>query len=301
MRRSIVITKPARLSLDKSRLKISQDGTDHFVPIEDLDLVILDHDAIEITGPVMGDMASRGVAIIVSDNKHLPCGYLLPFQNNVLMAQTLRGQIEASTPTKKKIWQSIIQEKIRAQARLLVDQTQSDHGLGVMAKNVASGDTTNREGYAASTYFPVLFGGDFERLRQTEVEFAEPNLSLINSMMNYGYAVIRASVARAIVAAGLHPALGVFHRHRNNPFALADDLMEPIRPLVDREVCAILAEGDLPEELNPPLKRRLVTLLTCEIYWNSARVPLDIALSSYASDVRQCLLGEKNRPRVPGV
>jgi CRISPR-associated protein Cas1 len=301
MKRSLVITQPASISLDLGRLKVQSSEKSITIPVEDLDIVVLDHSAIQITGPLLGKLCSQGVCTVVSDEKHMPVGLLLPFQNNVLTAQILRGQIGATVPVKKKIWQSIIKEKIRAQARLLIERTGSEHSLGKYALEVKSGDSTNREAAAAGVYFSELFGGGFTRLRQDEVNHTtEQNDALINGMLNYGYAVLRASVARAVVGAGLNPALGVFHRHRNNPFALADDLMEPLRPLVDREVCRIIDElTDFPEALNPTLKRRLVSVLSCEVYWNSGRFPLDVALSSYASDVRQCLLGEVNRPRVP--
>ena len=124
---------------------------------------------------------------------------------------------------------------------------------------------------------------------------------MANSLVNYGYAVLRASVARAVVMAGLHPALGIHHHHRENAFALADDLMEPLRVLVDRLACDILdMESDLPEDLTPPLKRHMLQVLTCEVTWNGGLWPLDAALEAYAAQVRSCLLGERKVLEVPG-
>jgi CRISP-associated protein Cas1 len=309
VRRSVAVVNPARLSIHKKRLRIQNADGDHFVPFEDLGILVLDHEAIDVTGPLLGELGEQGVAVIVCNGKHLPSSYLMPYPGNVLMAQTMRAQMDASLPSKKRLWQAIIQEKIRGQGRLLIEQTGDDHGLGMMAYRVRSGDPTNVEGQAAAIYFAGLFGGDFFRVRQREMDSAselnpdpeENALILTNAMLNYGYAVIRAMVARAVVGAGLHPALGLWHRHRNNAFSLADDLMEPLRPLVDREVCRILIEESLPPDLTPALKRRLLGVLTAEVRWDDRQFPLDAALEAYAANVRRCLLGEIKELGVPGV
>lgn len=271
------------------------------VPIEDLGILVLDNTPTELTGPLLATLGEARVAVILCGEKHLPTGILLPFEGHTLQAQTLRAQIEVSKPTKKRIWQSIVMAKIQSQARHLVERTGSDQGLGAMANTVRSGDTTHREAAAATLYFTYLFGPEFVRVRQQERAHADPNDGrLTNALLNYGYAVIRACVARAVTLAGLHPALGVHHRHRENTFALADDLMEPLRVLVDRETCKILAtEPTLPLDLTPHLKRRILQVLTAEVGWDGAKWPLDAALEAYASQVRQCLLGERTRLQIP--
>jgi len=194
-----------------------------------------------------------------------------------------------------------------------------------MAAQVLSGDSNNREGVAANVFFEALFGDGFVRLRQDEVNSEPPPWTrkngscpsglgvghradpdpttylIANAMLNYGYAVLRAAVARAVVMAGLHPALGIHHRHRENTFSLADDLIEPLRCLVDRRVLEILlAENDLPDKLTPHLKRCVLQILTADVVWDGGLWPLDAALEAYAAGVRSCLLGEKKVLVVPG-
>lgn len=300
MKRSVAIVNPARLSLDRKLLLVETEGQRATVPLEDLAILVLDHDAIQLTGPLLGELGEAGVAVVVCNAKHMPTGVLLPYEANTLMAQTLRGQIAAKRPVQKRLWQRIVQEKIRAQGRTLIEKAGGDAGLGMMAHAVLSGDTTNREGVAANIYFSRLFGRGFRRLRQSDETEAESD-RVVNAMLNYGYAVLRACVARAIVGAGLHPALGVHHRHRNNAFSLADDLMEPLRPLVDRLVFDRIQAGDLPNDLTPELKRWMLRLLTAEVRWQGGVTPLDVALEGYAAAVRRCLLGEIKEPGIPGV
>lgn len=301
MKRSVAIQRPARLSVERRQLLIQNEDGRHTVPIEDLGLLVLDSVPVDFTGSLMGVLGEARVAVVFCGEKHLPTAIMLPYEGHGQMAHTLRGQIAAPKPTRKRIWQVIVREKIRSQARHLAERTANDHGLEAMVSRVFSGDATNREAVAATIYFGVLFGRRFARLRQSEVEAFEPSHDRIaNSLLNYGYAVLRAAVARAVVMAGLHPALGVHHRHRENTFALADDLLEPLRVLVDRETCAILeSEPKLPDDLTPPLKRRILQVLAAEVHWDGGLWPLDAALEAYAAQVRQCLLGERKEPRVP--
>lgn len=294
-----MIVNPARLSVERRQLLIENDAGRHTVPLEDLGVLVLDHDAIQLTGPLLGELGDYGVAAVVCNAKHLPSAIILPLRANELMTQTLRGQIAAKQPAKKRAWQAIVRAKIHAQGRLLLEKFGDDVGLGALAAAVASGDTTNCEAQAASRYFPRLFGPDFERMRQAEPEDAVNEDRIVNAMLNYGYAVLRAAVARAVVAAGLHPALGVHHRHRNNAFCLADDLMEPLRPLVDRETFDRVKEGGLPSDLTPELKRRVLSVLTAQVRRRDRLEPLDVALEAYAAEVRGCLLGEIQAPEVP--
>lgn len=319
MKRCVAIQKPAVLSLNRSRLAIANEDGLHTLPMEDLAVVVLDHQAIEVTAPLLGRLGEAGVVLLASGTKHLPTAILMPLHGSWLHAQVLKGQIAASLPTKKRLWQSIVKEKIASQARLLKEKTGADKGLFAMADRVFSGDTTNREGAAAGIYFPALFGGGFVRRRRaTEEEGGaspasperaapgqddDPPLAwssrtlpetpgrehFVNGCLNYGYAVLRAAVARAVVLAGLHPALGLHHHNRENPFALADDLMEPLRVLADRAAWDADRECS-DDDLTPPVKRRLLGILASEVEWNGGRWPLDAALEAYAAGVRECLL-----------
>lgn len=334
MKRAIAIQKPARLSIERSQLLIENEDGKHRAPLEDLGILVLDHSAITISESLLGTMGDLNIVLVACNDKHLPSAILLPYSGHVTMPRILRGQIESSRPVRKRLWQWIVQAKIRSQARFLRETRGTDAGLFAIASSVASADRGNAEAYAASIYFAELFHPAFVRLRRTEIEqragqsvdpldpFAhediddlctnspevnitsEPDHSskwaLANSLLNYGYAVLRAAVARAVVMAGLHPALGIHHRHRENAFALADDLMEPLRVLVDRETFAIMKEEyDHAHELTPALKRRLLTFLTVEVGWNDSKWPLDAALEAYAAGVRACLLGERKTLETP--
>lgn len=302
MRRSVVVQRPARLSVERSQLLIQNEDGRHTVPIEDLGILVIDHASVDLTGPLLGTLGEARVAVVACGDKHLPTGVFLPYEGHSLMAQCLRGQVAAALPRKKRIWQAIVRAKILSQARFLADATGSDQGLSAMAARVFSGDSTNREAAAATVYFSALFGPRFARLRQRELDDASPGAERIaNALLNYGYAVLRAAVARAVVMAGLHPALGLHHRHRENSFALADDLLEPVRVLADRETCAILQyEPEPPSDLTPALKRRMLQVLASEVRWDAGLWPLDAALEAYAAQVRQCLLGERKEVQVPG-
>jgi CRISPR-associated protein Cas1 len=301
VKRSVAIQQPARLSVERSQLLIQNRDGRHTVPLEDLGILVLDTTAVELTGPLLGRLGECRAAVVVCGEKHLPVGVFLPYEGHTLMARTLRGQVEASKPTRKRIWQAIVQEKIRSQARHLLQRTGTDNGLMQMAERVFSGDTTNREGAAATRYFARLFGAEFTRMRQQEMgEEAFTRERLCNALLNYGYAVLRAATARAVVLAGMHPALGVFHQHRENTFSLADDLMEPLRVLADRQACVILEEiTEIPPELSPALKRRMLEVLAAEVQWDDGLWPLDAALEAYAAQVRQCLMGERRALQIP--
>jgi CRISPR-associated protein Cas1 len=197
------------------------------------------------------------------------------------MAYTQRRQLQAKLPTKKRIWQAIITAKILGQAQVLRQNQRDDAPLMRLISKIKSGDSGNVEGVAAARYFPALFGDGFIR---------DPDLEGINSRLNYGYAVMRAAVVRAVVLSGLSPSVGIWHHNRFNPFALADDLIEPLRPLIDQNVLESISEfPGRDSDLTPPIKRHLLRTLTIEVGWDGARFPLDTALQRYCAQVRDAL------------
>lgn len=303
MKRSVAVTQPARLKLESTMLCIQIGDDTHFVPIEDLSILVLDHDAIDLTGPLLGQLGEQGVAVLICNTKHLPSMIALPYEGHTLMPSILRRQIEIAKPLKKRLWQTLIQAKIESEGRHLLKETGKDHGFMNLARTVQSGDTTNREGLSAAYYFEAIFGEQFIRLRGKQLKDTEADLNrleVINVILNYGYAVLRACVARAVVLAGMHPALGIFHRNRENSFALADDLMEPLRVLVNRLVVdRIRTTDDWPPDLTPELKRHMLQVLTAEVGWDGGTWPLDAALEAYAAGVRSWLFRETNRIAVP--
>lgn len=242
--------QPAYLSVRNEQLVIrGEEDVSHTIPLAEIAVVLLACPRITLTQPVLAGLAAANAAVVVTGDDHLPAAMLLPASVNTLSTQRLRRQIAMSAPRRKRLWQSIVIAKIRAQAAVL-----EDHGIGSssvrpLAACVRSGDPDNLEATAAQRYWPLLFGPNFRR---------RPDIGDCNRLLNYGYAVLRAAIARAICAAGLHPSLGLHHHGRGNPFCLADDLMEPYRPLVDHEVRAIVGEWGGDVGMTPAIKHRLV-------------------------------------------
>lgn len=291
IKRIIEISNPAYLHLRNRQMVIERDGVETgSVPVEDLGLLILDHPGIAHTQGLLAACFENNVAVLVCDGKHLPAAILLPLDGHTLHSKTLGQQIAASEPTCKRLWQRIVQAKIRGQAQVLHAATGDDAPLRAYAAKVKSGDPDNIEAQAARIYWQRLFGAEFRR---------DQDAPGINAMLNYGYAVMRGAVARAVVGAGLHPALGVHHRNQYNSFALADDLMEPLRPLVDikvHEVCGLLP--DTPG-LTPENKRSLLEILGWDCTIGERKFPLMVALHQYAASVRKVLAGEQKEAEIP--
>jgi CRISP-associated protein Cas1 len=249
-----IAREPARLRLRHGCLVVErEDQPEVIIATFDLSAVILAHPQCSITQPAMNALMEAGVPLLVCDDGLLPSGMMLPLRANTLQSQRMLAQASATMPTKKRLWQQIVRTKIRAQAAALSGLHGEDGGLSVLAERVRSGDPTNVEATAAQRYWPLLFRDPEFRRR-----FEAPDQ---NRLLNYGYAVLRAAVGRAVCAAGLHPTIGLHHKSRSNPFCLADDLMEPYRPLVDAEVAKIAGEQGRDAALDPPTKRRLVELL----------------------------------------
>ena len=270
----------ARLSVADRRLVIEQGGERKAsIPLDEMGALVISHPAVVLTQPVLAGLAEAGAPVIVCDAKCLPAGMMLPIAGHHLQAERLAQQIQASAPTGKQAWKQIVQAKIRAQARLLHDLYGDDHGLTAMAGRVRSGDPDNLEGQASRRYWPALFGNPgFRRDRDLPDQ---------NKNLNYGYAVLRAIVARAVCAAGLHPALGIHHHNRYDAFALADDLMEPFRPLVDRAVVAWVRANDPLADLSPQAKAALIQPLMARYPVKDEERPLfDIAARAAVSLTR---------------
>jgi len=239
----------AALSVRSGNVVIErEDRAPVMIPILELAVLIVSHPRVRYSQAVLAGIAAQGGAFVVCDEKHSPVGMLLPLAAHSLQSERFAIQAEASLPAKKRAWRTIIRAKIRAQGRVLQEKAGTDLGFARIAMRVRSGDPSNLEAQASRMYWPALFGSGFRRNRDAQD---------INAHLNYGYAILRAATARALCAAGLHPALGVHHHNRFNPFCLADDLMEPYRPLVDRVVHGI-AEG---RGINAPLDRDARTKL----------------------------------------
>jgi CRISPR-associated protein Cas1 len=230
----------SRVARDPESGLRARDTQTQTIPFADIAVLVTSHPQISFTQAVLAGLAAAGGMFMVSNEKHLPAAMLLPLSTHSTQTERFARQAAVSQPTRKRAWQQIVQAKLRAQARLLEEATGGDQGLRLMAGKVRSGDPDNLEAQAARIYWPALFGKDasggaFRR---------DPEGEGINVQLNYGYAVLRAIVARALCASGLHPSLGVHHHNRYDTFCLADDLMEPFRPLVDRVVACLRPSSD---------------------------------------------------------
>ncbi len=245
----------ARASLSNRQLLLKLlSGETVSIALRDLAAVILSGRHLTLSRALMAALSSAGVAVILVGEKGLPVGQILPLEQHSTQATRFRAQADLSRPRAKRIWQTLVRAKIDQQAALLEQLHADDAGLRELARQVRSGDPDNREAVAARRYWNRLFGDtSFRRRRDADDQ---------NRLLNYGYAVLRAAVARAICAVGLHPGLGVHHHHRSDAFCLADDLIEPYRPLVDAEVVEIAGEYGNDVAIDRPVKTRLLGVLT---------------------------------------
>jgi len=265
IRRVITVSNRAYLRTENEQLVIDQgDSRISTVPIEDLGLLEIDGPQVTITSTLLGKLSSGNVATIICDAKHHPSALVLPLSGNSLTTARLRDQISLSEPKRKRAWKHTVESKIRNQLIVLKENGLEYQSLKVLASKVASGDSTNREGAASVDYWKRIMPG-IRRAR-----FGESP----NNLLNYGYAVIRAAVARGIVRSGLHPALGIHHQNQYNDFCLADDLMEPYRPFVDKRVISWCQSEEVSDELTPDVKRHLLSVLYDDCILDEERSPL---------------------------
>lgn len=277
-----ISASPARLSVKHKQLVIDIEGREPAsLPLEDLGLLLVDQPETRYSHNVLVGLAEAGATVALCGADHLPTALLLPLNGHGRQTERFRRQAEASLPVKKRLWQALIAAKISQQGMVLTAMIGRDEGLNALAGRVRSGDPENLEAQAAQRYWPALMGRDFRRDR-----FGEPP----NGLLNYGYAVLRAACARALVGAGLHPSLGVFHERRDNPFCLADDLIEPFRPYADACVKA-LVEGGHAGEVDKEGKRALLGLFALNVDCDGKLLPLMLAIEKAAQGMAAALVG----------
>ena len=286
IRKTIEFSTPGtRLSVAHRQLVVERpDLPKATFPIEDLGVVIVDDTRATYTQSVFLSLLEAGATVLVTGRDHLPAGMMLPLDAHHVQTERHRAQVETSAPVRKRAWQAIVRAKIVQQATVLSHFTGSHGGLVPMARRVRSGDPDNLEAQAAQRYWPRLFGKTFRRDREAEG---------VNALLNYGYAVVRAAVARGVVAAGLIPSLGVHHRHRGNPFCLADDLLEPYRPYVDWRVRQMAGEDgeSAPDLADRETRAVLLSLLNETVHVGGRREPLLLALHTSAASLCRTLTG----------
>ena len=263
-------------------------------PIEDIGVIVLDHKQITITSGVLEAFLENNCAVLTCDSKSMPVGLLLPLHGNTTQNERFRQQLDASLPLSKQLWQQTIKAKIENQAAVLKECTGDEiKCMKVWAANVRSGDPDNQEARAAAYYWKNLFRIEgFTRDR----DGIPPN-----NLLNYGYAILRAVVARGLVASGLLPTLGIHHHNRYNAYCLADDIMEPYRPYVDRLVYDMVKQGANYAELTKDLKVRLLTIPTLETTIAGKRSPLMVAVGQTTASLYKCFSGELRKISYPEI
>lgn len=261
-------------------------------PIEDIGLVILDHQQITITQALMAKLLENNVAVITCNKTHHPAGLFLNLDGNTLQSQKFKAQLEASVPLKKQLWQQTVSAKIANQAALLGLERVENKLLLQYAKQVKSGDSENHEAKAAAYYWKNLFP---EFLNFTRHREGDPP----NNLLNYGYAIVRALVARSLVGSGLLPTLGIFHRNQYNAYCLADDIMEPYRPFVDKVVCNIVSMNGRFLEMTPNMKKDLLSIPTMDVIIDGERSPLMNAVQRTTASLAKCFEGKAKKLLYP--
>ena len=306
IKRTLCFSNPAMLSLANSQLVVkiinSPTETDGekahrttTIPIEDIGIVVLDHPQITITHGALNALVDNNTALITCNAKHLPSGLLMPLECNTLQSERFTNQINASLPLKKQLWQQTVTQKILNQAAVLRKSKGAEVGnMIIWARSVKSGDTDNLEGRAAAYYWSQLFADREDWVRDAVGPWPNP-------LLNYGYAILRAMVARALVASGMLPTLGIHHHNRYNAYCLADDIMEPYRPIVDQVVLDMTARWPDELELNIEMKRVLLGIPVVDVIINGQRSPMMVAISQTTASLYKCYSGELRKVLYPEI
>lgn len=293
MKRTVVFSNPVYLSMSQQQMVLDfraqkgmpDDTPLRKLPIEDLGLVVLDHAQITLTHALIQALQEGNVAVVSCSRNHMPLGLMLPLHANTRHREVLGAQLESSKPLRKQLWAQTVSAKIRNQAAVLRNFNRPYLGVERLAGQVKSGDPSNLEARAAAMYWAVFLGKgqDFYR---------EPEGPSPNDWLNYGYAIVRALVARALVGSGLLPAWGLFHRNKYNPYGLADDIMEPYRPWVDAQVLKFIAQGQPLTGLNSEVKAGFLNLAYADSKTEMGLRPLQTAMEQTTASLAQCFLGQ---------
>jgi len=284
-----IATDGRHVALNRGFLTIQQAGSEvGRVPIDDVSAVVMNAHGLTCSNNVLLALASRGIPVILCGPQHRPDAVVWPVNGHYEQTGRIADQAAAALPLKKRLWQQIVQAKILAQAATLTTIGAEASGFRLLARKVRSGDPDNVEAEAARRYWPLIFGFEFRR---------DTDGGGLNGLLNYGYAVLRAGVARAVMAAGLHPGLGLKHSNRGNPMVLVDDLMEPFRPLVDREVHRLAGEGIL--EVNTDAKAALARIMIIDLATKEGMSPFMTCAERLAGSLAKIFAGEADRLALP--
>ena len=303
IKRTLYFGNPAYLSLSSRQLVIRKSESQKegaqgenicTRAIEDIGVIVIDHPQITLTSALIAALLDNNVALITCDSHHMPTGLLLPLSGNTIQSERFQAQVSASLPLKKQLWQQTVKQKIANQSTILRQLTSAEAGcMDKWSNDVRSGDVDNLEGRAAAYYWKNLFAQEIEHFKRGREEAAP------NHLLNYGYAILRAIIARALVSSGLLPTLGIHHHNRYNAYCLADDIMEPYRPYVDAHVLVLLRQKGFQEELTQEDKAYLLQIPTLDVCVEGKRSPLLVAASLTTASVAKCFTGELRKISYP--
>jgi CRISPR-associated protein Cas1 len=321
VKRTLYFGNPAYLHLEQEQLIIAlPDDTkkkDHYspplpdayvidakrIPIEDIGVVLLDHPRITLSNALLNKLANNNVAVLVCNESHLPVALLQNLDGNTLQSQRYKEQLEATEPLKKQLWQQTIKQKIKNQAAVM-SYANASYAPALMrwSDEVLSGDSTNVEGKAAVHYWKYVFAELITEYPEDAKHFVRDRIGAPpNDLLNYGYAVLRAITARALVSTGLMATLGIHHRNQYNAYCLADDIMEPYRPVVDKCVIDILKNNETPSLMDPSIKRQLLQIPVLDVALDGKNSPLMVAMSRTTSSLQKCYSGELRKVLYPNM
>jgi len=299
IKRTIYFGNPAYLSLHNAQMIIRNPelvgDEDKTVPVEDMGVMILDNKQITITQGLLEALLENNVAVVTCDSSHLPTGLLLPLCGNTTQNERFRNQMDVSLPLRKQLWQQTMQSKISNQAYVLNSRKGMDvSNMLFWANSVRSGDPENIEARAAVYYWKYMFP-DVENFIRDRDGVAP------NNLLNYGYAILRAIVARALVGSGLLPTIGIHHHNKYNAYCLADDIMEPYRPYVDNLVLDIIESGMEYETIDTGLKKKFLSIPVIDVVIDGERSPLMVAVGQTTASLAKCFNGEIRRISYPSI
>ncbi len=308
IKRTLYFGNPAYLSLQRNQLVIKLPEVEHSndmsevikreavrtIPIEDIGVVVLDNRQITLTQGLLAALAEQTCALITCDARSMPTSLTFPLVGNTLLHEHFEQQITSSIPLRKQLWQQTMRAKINNQAELLErDANVTATCMRKWANDVRSGDPDNLEGRAAAYYWKHLFTPQVQHfVRSRDGEYP-------NALLNYGYAILRAIVSRALVSSGLHPAIGIHHHNRYNAFCLADDIMEPYRPFIDQLVLRLVRTYPQTQELTHELKAHLLGIPTLDVVIDGKRSPLMVAVTTTTASLVKCFAGEIRKVLYP--
>ena len=277
-----------KLSKTRGFMVISADTGESRVPLDDIGVVLISSSGVTYTNAILVSLAERCVPLVICDRNFKPVAWLWPMSGHHTQAKLMNAQLEASKPLSKRMWQQIVKAKIHQQAAVVDFLGHSSKSFNALANRVRSGDPLNVEAQVARMYWPLLFGKDFRRRR------SEGN---INSFLNYGYTVLRAAAARAVVSAGLHPSVGIHHTNQYNDWRLADDIVEPFRPLVDITVHRLVESGN--GSLDTETKRVLAGTIARDVSTSAGTTPVSTCLIRLAQSIARSFLERKILLQLP--